>query len=357
MKWQRRQWLKAAALTVPGLALPWMRDGLAQAEAVPLLSRFGQPLQGRPARVIAAGPPAAVLTAALVPGQLLGWPARLPQGAQALLSPTLARLPVVGRLSGRGSTLGVEGLLALAPDVIIDAGTVDGFYRAQAERLAAQSGITCVLVDGRLPQNAQQLREVGALLGVPQRAEQLAAYADAVLAQAQQRRTRWNGDGPRFYLARGADGLETGWQGAINAELLEFVGLRNVAQTRGQGSVGRVSLEQVLAWNPDVIVTQQPGLAAQISADPRWRGIRAVQMARVWQVPSVPFGWVDGPPGINRLVGLRWLNLMLADGLHDISSTEDRTALQARVRHEAQVFHQLFYGTPADAVWPAESLP
>jgi iron complex transport system substrate-binding protein len=35
--------------------------------------------------------------------------------------------------------------------------------------------------------------------------------------------------------------------------------------------------------------------------------LRAVHERRVFLSPNNPFGWVDSPPGINRLLGVRWL--------------------------------------------------
>ena len=70
-----------------------------------------------------------------------------------------------------------------------------------------------------------------------------------------------------MYLARGADGLETGLRGSINVEVLEFVGGQNVVAAAGTGGLTRVSLEQVLAWNPGVIVTQDPAFARMPLAD------------------------------------------------------------------------------------------
>jgi iron complex transport system substrate-binding protein len=35
--------------------------------------------------------------------------------------------------------------------------------------------------------------------------------------------------------------------------------------------------------------------------------LRAVHERRVFLSPNNPFGWIDSPPGINRLLGVRWL--------------------------------------------------
>jgi iron complex transport system substrate-binding protein len=88
-------------------------------------------------------------------------------------------------------------------------------------------------------------------------------------------------------------------------ETIEYLGAHNVAAER-QGGIAVVSVEQVLAWNPDAIITE-PSFAASVRTDPVWTPIKAVQTGRVYLAPSLPFGWVDFPPSVNRLIGLWWL--------------------------------------------------
>ena len=49
-----------------------------------------------------------------------------------------------------------------------------------------------------------------------------------------------------------------------------------------------VALEQVLAWNPQVIFVQDryPQVVTQIQNDPNWQGIDAVKNHRVWLMPE-----------------------------------------------------------------------
>jgi iron complex transport system substrate-binding protein len=112
---------------------------------------------------------------------------------------------------------------------------------------------------------------------------------------------------PRVYLGRGANGLETGLAGSINVEVIEYAGGRNVAAQAGRGGLTRVSMEQILAWDPEVILTQEAGFAERVRQDPLWRGVSAVRSGRVHCAPVLPFGWLDGPPSVNRLIGVRWL--------------------------------------------------
>src|SRR5262249_52878742 len=42
-----------------------------------------------------------------------------------------------------------------------------------------------------------------------------------------------------------------------------------------------------------------------------WAPIKAVEGKRVHLSPKLPFGWVDFPPSVNRLIGLWWLAKIL----------------------------------------------
>ena len=337
---KRRQLLRGA---LPWAATAWWPAwAQAQTGATPsvIAATFGRlPSPARVQRVFAAGPPAGVLVAALAPEKLLGWPFPLSPQARQLLGPVTAGLPHRGRLAGRGSTVSVETLLQLQPDLILDAGTADATYVSGARRVSEQTGLPTVLVQGRLADHAAQLREVGNLLGVPERAALLAAHADATLALAAQVRADVPlAQRPRVYFGRSADGLETGLDGSINVEVLDFAAGRNVAAAAGKGSLTRVSLEQILAWNPEVIVTQEPAFASRVRTDPLWRSLPAVQNGRVHCAPVLPFGWLDGPPGINRLIGVHWL-------LAHLHPTHPAVRAQEALPLAVQRFYRLFYGT------------
>ena len=143
---------------------------------------------------------------------------------------------------------------------------------------------------------------------------------------------------PRVYYARGPRGLETGLGGSINVETIELLGAAtSPASTRG--GLATVSIEQVLLWNPDVIVTIDQDFAATVRSDPAWAAVAAVRDGRVHLSPKLPFGWVDFPPSVNRLIGLWWL----AKILYPERFPEDLRAL-------TRDFYPRFYHvTPTDA--------
>lgn len=324
----------------PGLA-PLARAGSA---SDPIVARFGElPAPGRVQRVFAAGAPAGVLLAVLAPSKLLGWPFQPSDAARAMLAPPLRDAPFLGRLAGRGSTIAVEKLLQLRPDLILDAGAADATYISAARAVHEQTGVPCVLTHGRMPEHPAQLRAVGRIVGEARRAEPLAVYADAVLALAGRvRQDTPVHRRPRVYFGRGSDGLETGLEGSINAEVIETCGGRNVAAAVGKGSLARVSLEQILAWDPEVIVTQDAAFARHALQDPVWKALPAVRQGRVHCAPVLPFGWLDGPPSVNRLIGVRWLLGLLHPQHGALQGLEPLPAAVQR-------FYRLFYGVELSA--------
>jgi iron complex transport system substrate-binding protein len=318
---------------VPALAL--LLAG-AQAQARPFTDSAGRvvELPERIAHVLPAGPPAAIIIYMLAPDRLLGW-TRAPSAAErAFLPPRYAELPEVGRLTGRGNTSSVEDVVRLAPDLVLDIGSTTATYVSLADRVQQQTRIPDVLIDGKLANTAETLRTVGALLDVGERAEELARYAEETLTETR-RRTEQVPAGRRLkvYVARGPKGLETGAQGSINMEALDFVAVHNVAaENLGAGGIVTLSPEQILAWQPDAIVTVNRDFYASVWTDPLWQGVKAVRDKRVYLSPDLPFGWIDSPPSANRLIGIRWLAKVLYPQL-----------FPGDLREETRRFYRLFY--------------
>ncbi|MCA1454642.1 iron ABC transporter substrate-binding protein [Bradyrhizobium sp. BRP22] len=288
-------------------------------------------------RVFPAGPPAAILLYTLAPDLLLGWPRANRAEECAFMLPEICTRPEVGRLTGRGNTANLESVLALKPDLLLDVGSTTPTFASLAARVQEQTGIPYALLDGRFEATASAYRLLGAL--THRDAEPFAAYSETTLATIKARIDRVPEDQrPRVYYARGPRGLETGLGGSINVETIEFLGARNVAaETRG--GLATVSVEQVLVWNPQVIVTIDRDFAANVQNDAQWRQVDAVRAGRVHLAPKLPFGWVDFPPSVNRLIGLWWLAKILYPDHFD----ED-------VRGLTRDFYSRFYHvTPSDA--------
>jgi iron complex transport system substrate-binding protein len=277
----------------------------------------------------------------VAPEKMLGWTRAPSAEAQAFLPGRYASLPELGRLTGRGNTVNLENVVRLTPDLVLDVGDTGATYVSLADRVQEQTHIPAVLIGGRLAETATTLRSVGAVLGVPERAEILARYAEDVLAEVQSQVAKIPlASRPSLYVARGPRGLETAVAGSIGSEVVELVGARNVSSKEtAPRTIAEVSPEQILAWQPDVVLTVDRRFHAAIRTDPVWREVKAVQAGKIHFVPDLPFSWLDNPPAPNRLIGLLWLGKLL----YPASFPQD-------IRAEARRFYALFYQQePSDA--------
>jgi ABC-type Fe3+-hydroxamate transport system substrate-binding protein len=176
----------------------------------------------------------------------------------------------------------------------------------RAERLPALKLNVLEVDDGTLAGIYESLRKIGAAAGVPERAAALRSNMQAALEDLR-RRTR--GLAPRRLLfvagrtpARLEDLIVVG-RGSYLNELIEIAGARNAFADVGAPYL-KVSLEQVLARNPEVIVdmgemAQTAGASdeqtrAVVTLWERQPALAAVRERRVFAVASDIF-MVPGP--------------------------------------------------------------
>ena len=266
------------------------------------------PAQAR--RVYGSAPPFMVLLASLAPQRAVGLNFALPPAAAAYGPPGLTQLPILGGVSGHGQLASPETLLGLQPDLVLGwhSRFVDG---QETEALARRIGAPLLFVQlDTLDDWPAAYALVGRATGEEARARQL---GDAIRA-AQARVRAAVAEVPdshrvRVYYAEQPDGLATECDRSFHAEAIALAGgvnVRRCEQATPQG-MDRVSLEQVLAWDPQVIVAQDPAFFASVVHDPRWAGVRAVRDGRVHLVPRLPFNWIDRPPSAMRALGIQWL--------------------------------------------------
>ncbi len=265
----------------------------------------------RVGRVMAANQSAAVLVFVLAPEKLVGWSRPLTRAQQAYLPAKYARLPVTGQLSGSTPTAAADAVARLRPDLIIDTGIVSPEAAARADAIQQQTRIPYILLDGSIQHIPDTLVTVGAMLGVAERGQNLADYSRSAIDNLRGRLlVTESSSRPLVYYGRGADGLETGLAGAQVMASIDQVGVINVAGRLGSGELTRVTRDQIIAWDPAIIIAQQRSFYNALQRDRSWRGSAAVANKRVYLAPAEPFGWIDDPAGVNRIIGLPWLTAL-----------------------------------------------
>lgn len=282
-------------------------------------------------RIMPAGPSADVLAYALAPRKIVAW--SIPR-SRALVLARGGRLPVMGRLTGPTPTAGPETVIRLHPDVVIDAGLVTPERAVFADRMQQRTGIPYILVDDSFARMPGMLRALGVVLGVVDRADDLASYAEHAVAGLRGRLLIRPADQrPRVYYGAGPSGLETGLPGSPAGEAIDQAGAINVAGALGRDTRTFVTREQIMEWNPEIIIAENRSFYDALTRSPGWRGVAAVRAKKVYLMPTEPFGWIDEPTGVNRLIGLYWLSgLLYPDPTQDDMHTV------------APEFYEKFYG-------------
>lgn len=293
--------LAAAACLVAGISV---------AGAADLVDAAGRrvALPAHADRILPADPGAEVLVYVLAPDRLAG----------------LARRPLLKRPGeatalawGPASTPAEMAATAerVRADLIIDASPVTPARAAFADQVQQLAHIPYVLVDDSFARMPAMLRSLGAALEVPDRADDVGLYAEHAIAELRgQLLIRAPNTRPRVYYALGYNGLTTALPGSPAGEAIDEAGAVNVATGLGRDGEVAVSLQQLLAWNPDIIIAERRSFFNSVRHSPTWRQLAAVRKSKVYLEPDDPFGWIDEPDGVNRLIGLYWLsNLFYPD--------------------------------------------
>ena len=204
--------------------------------------------------------------------------------------------------------------------VVPDSGKINDAMVSDCDALSESLGIPVVAVDNELNNSAEAFRFMGELLGVEDHAEELAQYAEQVFTDINVLSDIPEEKKVSVYFGNGEDSLETAPRGSQHAQILDAINAVNVADLElGDGSRVQISAEQLLAWDPDVIVVNgEPkadksgsSAAEDILSNPDYASLKAVQDQKVYGTPNAPFSWVDRPAGPNRLIGMRWFSALI----------------------------------------------
>lgn len=266
--------------------------------------------------VFSAGPVAAIFLYMVVPDKLLGWNYELNDVEKSIILDKYQDLPNFGM----GDAVNYEAVIAANPTIAINSGKINDTMVSDCDALSESLGIPVVAVDNELNNSAEAFRFMGELLGVEDHAEELAQYAEQVFTDINALSDIPEEKKVSVYFGNGEDSLETAPRGSQHAQILDAINAVNVADLElGDGSRVQISAEQLLAWDPDVIVVNgEPkadksgnSAAEDILSNPDYASLKAVQDQKVYGTPNAPFSWVDRPAGPNRLIGMRWFSALI----------------------------------------------
>ena len=235
----------------------------------------------------------------VVGARYLGIPdSPLTRGVMARIDPAWADKAFPGDVTA-------ETVVALRADLV-----VGGLRHHKLAALLADVGIPSVLYAAETFDAVRDaIALTGKVLGREEKARELAAFFDEVLAQVGPVATP---AGPRV-LCVGTHPLRVAAAGMYQSQLVALAGGKPASDLPGTAWQD-VNPEQILLWDPEVIVIAPYGTARPESflADPVFAGLSAVRTGRVYKMPQLLFAWDNPIP--ESVLGVVWLAELLHPG-------------------------------------------
>jgi iron complex transport system substrate-binding protein len=239
--------------------------------------------------------------------------------------PTITDLPAPRGASG---SINVEELMLSEAQLVI-AGDLDASIVEKKTRIP----VAYLESDMRrgLDLLKDEIRFYGTVFKKEARAEKYIAYLENTVALLQsrtrdlpreQRKVVYNGYSPNRLVTLGGDSFMT--------ERIETAGCRNAAETIMTGGkkeglhVGlvEVSMEQVLFWNPDIMVIDF-GEPERLFQEAKWKTVKAVRSRSVYKEPVGIFIW-NRPTAESAVLHPLWLaKIAYPDRFKDINLREE----------------------------------
>ena len=253
-----------------------------------------------------------------------------------LAAPEFLGLPSVGT----AKEFDLEGCAALEPDLVI----LPKKLSEQADILEGMNIRTLVVNPESMEALKETIREIAALTGAEEQAEKLLGwYAQkedklaGILENASQEKNPEDGV-PSVYIAGTSSILRAATPQMYQSSLIELAGGVNAAYDLKDNGWADISYEQLIAYNPDVIVVipEADYTKEDVMKDSRLTGVNAVKNGLVYEMPSSFEAWDSPVP--SGILGCMWLSSLLHEELYPFDE----------FKGEAAEFYREFYGAEID---------
>lgn len=246
-----------------------------------------------------------------------------------LAAKELLELPKVGT----AKDFDLEGCIALKPDLVI----LPKKLTEQAKTLS-DAGITVIVIN---PENEKLLKEsiemVATATGTTEKAKKLLSYYDEQYAKLE-KLTKDSKEKPSVYLAGTSDILTVASGKMYQNSVIEKAGGVNVAKDLTDDQWAKISYEQLLKYNPDmiVIIPEAEFTKEDVLKDPQLANLNAVKNKAVYEMPSDFEAWDSPVPSC--VLGSMWLASIIDEEGYSFDD----------FKNDAAGFYKEFYNVDID---------
>ena len=262
-------------------------------------------------KVALSGPMAQIVLFALCPDKLVGVSNAWSTEAEQYLDEKYFTMPEIGQLYGGKGELNPETLLQSGAQIVIDVGEPKGSIAEDLDALQEQTGIPFVHITATTETTGDAYRMLGDLLNMKDEAETLAAYCENIYDRTVS--IAGSVEKANVLYVTGDAGQNVIAAGSYHAEILDLLtnNLAVVDDPSSKGTGNEVSMEQILTWDPDVVVFAPESIYATVQDDAAWQSVTAIKNGAYYEVPFGPYNWMGFPPSVQRYLGMMWLSKVL----------------------------------------------
>ena len=288
-------------------------------------------------KIAVTGPLTQIYVLPLAGDMLVGVSNAFSDDAAKYLPAYLFEKTEIGQLYGGKGEMDLEALLSAAPDVVIDIGEPKESLAEDMDALSEQTGIPFFHINATVQTAPDAYRKLGSILNREEQAEELAQWLESTYAMMEELMARVDADNARksVLYCLGDKGTNVIAQGSFHAETINMMA-DNVAVVEdvvSKGTGNEVDLEQILLWDPDVLLFAPDSCYEEIAGSEQWQNVSAVAAGRYYETPEGPYGWLSSPPAVQRYLGMLWLGELLYPEYTEYDLQEEITE-----------YYRLFYG-------------
>ncbi|MDR1301144.1 MAG: ABC transporter substrate-binding protein [Treponema sp.] len=287
-------------------------------------------------RLVPSGTLAQMFLLAIAPDMFCAISSAYPEDVVEFIPEYVLQLPVVGQFYG-ADNLNLEEIAAIGPELVIDIGEPKESIAEDMDAISAAIAIPAIHITATLQSTPQAFRTLGKILGREEKGEALAAFCEKTLSRSQELMAQVGDNKKPVLYCLGQSGLNVIARGSFHAEVLDYLTLNQavVANPASRGTGNETDLEQLLLWDPEVIIFGPGSVYGTAGSDPTWRQLKAIRNRTYYEIPFGPHNWMGMPPSINRYLGLIWLEKILYPEYPQVAQFDLYT--------EIATYYRLFY--------------
>jgi len=211
---------------------------------------------------------------------------------------------VVPKVNG---ALNIEELVKAKPDIVF---VRESMFRNQAEKeLFDKFNLPLIVIEySSIKEQQQAIKIIGEAIGANERARTFNKYYEECLLKTATitNKIPLNKRVKVYHSVN--EPFKTDSAGTLQADWLNLAGAINVStaqKSKKEHNDLFVNIEQILLWNPEVIITNESRAKDFILKDTQWANIKAVKNKKVYQMPNGISRW--GHPGsLETPLALLW---------------------------------------------------